>query len=107
MAPEVIALVCTVLTCITALTVGYLHRKQMRQVEAFRVDPKVSLTPPESAFLRVLKDRWYYVLWLFLGYLLIREAIATEPLTRMAVFSMVINGATLALCISLEVFLGG
>jgi len=35
-----------VLAAAVALIVAYLHRRQMRQIEAFRQDPSVGLVPP-------------------------------------------------------------
>jgi len=40
-----------------ALLVSYLHRKQMRQVELFKVDPSVGLIPPPSALTILLKEK--------------------------------------------------
>jgi hypothetical protein len=98
----VVALVCTVLSCVTALVVGHLHRKQLRQLEAFRADPNSGLMPSDSALLRFFKDHWYYLFWLPPLYLFIRETTSSRPITRAAVFSMVVNGAVLTFLLALE-----
>jgi hypothetical protein len=100
---EVIVVACTALSCVTALAVGHLHRKQLRQLEAFRADPNAGLIPRESVVLRFCKDHWYYIFWLPPVYFLIVEATKREPPTRAAVFSMVLNGAVLAFLLALEV----
>jgi len=49
---------------IVALQIGYLHRKQMRQIELHRADPKVPLHPPAHTVTRFLKDKWIYMMYL-------------------------------------------
>lgn len=41
-----ISVVGIVVAAIITLVVAYLHRKQLRQIEAFRQDPSVGLVPP-------------------------------------------------------------
>jgi ABC-type arginine/histidine transport system permease subunit len=42
----VISVLGIVVAAFIALSVAYMQRKQMRQIEAFRLDPKVGLIPP-------------------------------------------------------------
>jgi hypothetical protein len=45
---SVIVIAVAILSFLGTHTVAYMHRKQMRQNELFRIDPKVGLKPPPS-----------------------------------------------------------
>jgi hypothetical protein len=72
-----------------ALAVAYLHRKQMRQIELYKVDPTVGLVPPSSRLTRFVSSRWDTVLG-FAGpaFVLIIEFMSRAPVTRLTVFSI-------------------
>jgi hypothetical protein len=62
--PHVVTLIVAVIGPATALTVGHLHRKQMRQLELFRADPAVGLVPPPNPvvkFFKTYSTRVWYV----------------------------------------------
>jgi hypothetical protein len=90
-----------VVGAIVTLSVAYLHRKQMRQIELHRADPIVPVTPPPHAVTVFLKQRWY--LWyslLFGGFdlgMLITDLNKTTPVTRGVVFDITLGmiGVTL------------
>jgi hypothetical protein len=42
----------------TALFIAYLHRKQMRHNELFRLDPKIGVVPPPSPPVAFIKQHW-------------------------------------------------
>ena len=44
----IIGIAAIVVSSVTAIIVAYYHRRQMRQIEAFRVDPTVGLKPPPT-----------------------------------------------------------
>ena len=54
-----IAILIFVGTAAVSLSIAYLHRKQMRQDELFRIDPTVGLTPPLNPISRFLKRHWW------------------------------------------------
>ncbi len=71
------------------LGVAYIQRKQMRQIELFRKDPKVALTPPPHRVTLFLKDYWYFILIaVFDLAMLVRDMSRTTPVTRGVVFSI-------------------
>jgi hypothetical protein len=47
----------------TALFIGYLHRRQMRQNELFRLDPKVGVLPPPTPPVMFFKAHWLKLLY--------------------------------------------
>lgn len=80
-----------VVGAIVSLIVAYLHRKQMRQVEAFRRDPSVGLVPP-NPILNFLRIYWAS-LWTgaYGVFLLIREFRDHGPVTRGSVLNIVLG----------------
>jgi hypothetical protein len=86
-----------ILTAVVALVVAHLHRKQMRQIEAFRHDPSVGLVPPPHPVLVYLKKH-YPLLLVPLGIAnLIYELTRQAPVTRGSVFWIVMAFATIVL----------
>ena len=47
----------------TALFIAYLHRKQMRHNELFRLDPKIGVVPPPSPPVAFIKQHWTKLLY--------------------------------------------
>jgi hypothetical protein len=92
---NVIALVVFAGTSGTALLVSYLHRKQMRQVEAFRNDPAVGLLPPLhpwTAFLR----RHILVIWgVYLPFAGMVALLLWAPLNRTVAIFIFLNAAAM------------
>jgi hypothetical protein len=58
----VLAIAAVVTPATVALLIGYWHRKQMRQIEAFRADPSVGLVPPPSALWRFVTSNWHFLI---------------------------------------------
>jgi len=89
----------------TALSVAYMHRKQMRQIEAFRADVKVGLVPKETWLWARFKDNWHRLLvlsaslWLTLRFLT-RTGVPTRSEVVMVVFSGSCVAFTFALGLS-------
>lgn len=101
----VVPLVVAVIGASTALLIAYWHRKQMRQIEAHKLDQSVGLMPPPSAAWQFFGKHWY------LGFCIIctiwnlrRLAIdlnSTLPLTRGDVLSIASSfSATLVIWLS-------
>jgi len=82
-----IMLIGIIIAALVALSIGHLQRKQMRQIELYKLDPSVGLVPLPSAITRFVKSKWDKVL----GFgapasgLLI-EFVSAAPLTRASVF---------------------
>lgn len=53
-----IAILAVIIPCVTAFLVGYWHRKQIRQVELFRLNPKVGILPPPSPPVAFFRRNW-------------------------------------------------
>jgi hypothetical protein len=93
----VIAIAAVVLPCATALIVGYLHRKQMRQIEAYRLNPEIGLKPPSNALFKFFKKHLTSIigqgipligiLWGMLG---------SAPITRWKVYMIASGWALIA-----------
>jgi len=81
-----------ILATVVTLSVAYMQRKQMRQIELHRADSKVPLTPPHHWVTLLVKRNWYFLL--FGGFdlaMLIKHLNETTPLTRTEVFSIVLD----------------
>lgn len=88
---------------ITAIVVAYLHRKQMRQLEAFRLNHAVGLVPPDAAFTRWWRRRWHY---LFLAPSLagaIFEASKAGPPTRFSILAIAFHFCAFAVGLSVMI----
>lgn len=74
------------------LSVAYLHRKQMRQIELHRADPSVPVTPPPHGITLFFKRNfWYWYCLVFGGFnlwALIRDLGKNTPVTRAVVFDI-------------------
>src|SRR5437867_2844987 len=86
-----------VLAAAVALIVAYLHRRQMRQIEAFRQDPSVGLVPPPHPVVVLLKKRYPLLLVPIGVFNLIYELTRQTPVTRGSIFWIVLAFATMAL----------
>jgi hypothetical protein len=76
------------------LSVAYMQRKQMRQIELFRNDPSVPLTQPPHRFTRFVKEYGFFVVFGgFDLFVLIRDLNQTTPITRRVVFDIVLDMA--------------
>jgi hypothetical protein len=53
----ILAALAIIVSSMTALAVAYLHRKQMRQIELYKQDPSVGLTPPPSKLTYFVKSK--------------------------------------------------
>jgi hypothetical protein len=54
-AGNVIAIAGIILAFLGIQSVGYMHRKQIRQAELFRINPSVGLKPPSSTPVRFFR----------------------------------------------------
>jgi hypothetical protein len=73
-------------TTVAVLATGYLHRKQMRQIEAYRVNPTVGLIPPPNPVWAFIKRyaRTAIVVWTVLALFL--ETFSDRPIDRKNIF---------------------
>jgi hypothetical protein len=84
---HIITVATVAVSAAVALIVAHLQRKQMRQIELYKQDPTVSLTPPPSALTRFVKSNWDIVLGSGGPVLsLTLELTSNAPLTRLSVF---------------------
>ena len=72
-----------------ALLIAYMHRRQMRQVELFKQDPSVGLSPPPSRITRFITSKWDTILG-FAGpvYVLVTQFFSAGPVTRLTIFAV-------------------
>jgi hypothetical protein len=97
------------LSAFVALSVAYLHRKQMRQIEIFKQDPSAGLIPPPTKLTSFIKGKWD-TFFAYGGpiYILGNELIKDSPITRTSVilislsFSMLVLNISLALVFRLQ-----
>jgi hypothetical protein len=54
---QALAVATIIVSASTAYLVAYWHRKQLRQIEAYRLDPSIGLTPPSSALWKFVTSR--------------------------------------------------
>jgi len=98
-----IALAGILTSAIIALVVAHLHRKQMRQIEAYRSNPEVGLVPPPHPIVKFLKR---YSTLLAIGgpsaAVLAMDAFKSGPLTRGTVAWMVLAGINIAEAFALQ-----
>ena len=83
-----------------AFWVSYLNRKQMRQIEQFRQEPNVGLTPPPSNLSSNLYSKRAIIIGVIIPtIILILEFVLPFPLTRLSVvtISMAVGLMILAL----------
>lgn len=102
-ATHVIAIFGIVTSCITALIVGQLHRKQMRQNEAFRQNPEAGLYPPPSVatkFFRRNRDLLLGKILPILG--IVAVLLQPTPITRWTILIIAANMALLSLNIATD-----
>ncbi len=80
---------------IVTLSVAYMHRNQMRQIELHRADPNVPVTPPPHGIILFFKRNfWYWYCLAFGGrdlWLLIRELGKNTPVTREVIFDIALD----------------
>jgi hypothetical protein len=81
----------------TGLLIAYLHRRQMRQNEAYRLNPELGLIPPPTPVWLFLKRHALFLVTLANGFSLIAELVSSKPITRLSVFSMGMSFASLIL----------
>ncbi len=91
-----IAVLAVVVGAVVALSVGYLQRKQMRQIELYRQDPSVGLTPPPSIATRFIRSNWGEVFGFGMPAIgLVIELINHTPPSRYDVLFISLNVAVL------------
>jgi hypothetical protein len=91
-----IALLAIVVSSGIAILIGYLHRKQMRQNEAFRQDPSVGLVPPPHPVVAFYKRHLYWIVGVGLpASVLVWNGFDTKPITRMDIILLAGNVAVI------------
>jgi hypothetical protein len=69
--------------------IAYLHRKQARQIEAYRKDPSVGLKPPLHPISRFFKNHYAYLLGMtWYVCFITREMLRTTSINREGVLIM-------------------
>jgi hypothetical protein len=92
---------------IITLSVAYMQRKQMRQIELFRKDPNVPLKPPPHRVTLFLKDNWYFiVIAAFDLVMLVRDMSKTTPVTRTVIFDIGLDLVALSATILMATLTG-
>jgi hypothetical protein len=87
-----ISVVGILVAAVTAIVIGHLHRKQMRQNELFRLDPSVGLRPPPSFPVTFFKQYWDVIGGIGLPILSVGISIVTnQPVTLASVITISVN----------------
>ena len=77
-----------VIPSVTALCIAHMHRKQMRQNEARRLDPTLPVKPPPSPIWRWMLKYLNVILAVLPVSNLIIHFFESGPITRMTIFSI-------------------
>lgn len=100
---QVVAIAAIVVPAATAFLIGYWHRKQIRQIEAFRQNPSVGLIPPPSpVYAFVLAYRTLLVGVGLPGLMLALELARDSPVTRSSVFTIAFAVASMLFALVLH-----
>ena len=98
-----IAVAAVVIPCVTALLVGYLHRKQMRQIELFRQDPSLGVRSPPSPPVAFVKRHGALVAGIALPMLSVASLLATDrPATNATAALISLNVASTLITLQLH-----
>jgi hypothetical protein len=85
---NIITIVGVVLSVSAVLYIGYQQRRQMRQIELNRIDPKVGLVPPPNPVWKFIISNLLLLCTILPAVALILDVISSEPLTRKVVASI-------------------
>jgi len=98
-----ITLIAVLVPTVTALLVAYWHRKQMRQIELFRLDSAVGLTPPPSRLFAFARAYKYLLTGVGLPLIsLALELTQSTPVTRRTVLIISWNTASMLVAVTLH-----
>jgi len=92
-------------SAVTAIWLAYLQRKQMRQIELFKLDPKAGLLPPSNPIWKFVKS--YIDLITGIGIpavFLVDQLHSDKPLTRGAVFIIALQVAFIFFTVAMHFF---
>ena len=100
----VLAFVGIIVPAFTAFLVAYWHRKQMRQIEAYKLDPSVGLVPPPSALWRFVTSRWKLIILVGVPAVIIAfYFLFNIPVTLLTVLVLAINVTTITAAVLLDI----
>jgi len=93
---QLITILGIVISASVALIVAYLHRRQMRQIELYKSDPTVGLTPKSNRLTAFVMSKWDSF-FAFGGpiLILISEFSRDAPITRITIFNISVSLALL------------
>jgi hypothetical protein len=102
---QFIAIMAIIVPSATALIVGYWHRKQIRQIEAFRQNPEVGLRPPDSRIYTFIKTNRTLLVGVGLpATSLTLELLKSTPITRSSLFIVSLTVSSMLFSILLYFF---
>ncbi len=90
---NVVVIIGVAVSCATALLVGHLHRKQLRQIELFRKDPNVGIQPPPSVPVAFLGRHWTLIVGVFFPLGGIGLVLISQPFTQLSSVLVLVNVA--------------
>ena len=102
---EYITIAMGCVTTVAVLIVGYLHRKQMRQIEAFKINPSVGLKPPPNAVRMFLKSNILLLCAAVAVVFLITDVLSKAPVTRYEIFLIAVDVVSIFLFLIAHVVL--
>ena len=104
---QILAVAAILVPAFAAFLVAYWHRKQLRQIEAYRRDPSVGLTPPPSPLWRFVTSRWKLLVVAGVPALVIALQIYFKaPVTISTVLLVSLNVTTIVVAVLLELIEG-
>lgn len=103
MVSAIVSGVGVVIAAIVALYIAYLQRRQMRQIEAHRLDPSVPLKPPPAPLWQWVTRHISKILFAIAVLNLVFDLIDPSPLTRWAVFWIALSVALIFFALMSEI----
>lgn len=91
-----------VVAALVALYSGYAQRRQMRQIEANRLDPSVGLKPPTHPLVVFIGDHWGVFVALYAAIALGFDLRRQGPITRFTIAAIALNAMNVAFGVLLE-----
>jgi hypothetical protein len=104
-AHDFIAIVGILVAAATALWVAYLHRKQMRQIEAFRSNPALGLVPPPNQIWVFIKSNILLLCAAVALLFLLLDVFSSAPVTRRVVFNIAWDAVSFVIFVLLHISL--
>jgi hypothetical protein len=76
---------------VTALSIAHLQRKQMRQIEAYKINPTVGLVPPPNPVWAFIKRHYITMIMAWTVVSLLQDTFSDKPIDRRTIFFIALD----------------